>query len=325
MNLDSLLSTTVNNCFKIIHDNDPKANAEQHKFQHGSNPLMQGGADDDSGLGKYLLPGRIHNCEEGIDVAYEYNGTFAHMIVDAIEDVRLEDCVAKSICGDAFNSTIKGEQTTTSFCPSRKPHRSSLKRSGTSQRPSPFSTKPSQSGTLGDTFQILLPGRVKPIERRRTIRFDSKIDLLSIEPVRVLAIDGPSSLWYQESEYEAIKFKTLALLDRVDHSSGIIDGKKYCTRGLEKFMTPETTEVKKHQAWDSVLNEQFLQRKDGEFDEETLANIYKYSTNRSKKEALKRAKLDAEASEAYLQTNFRIISSNDGIDIQINFDRRVSM
>ena len=327
MSMDTLLSTRLNKNVKIVEDNNSKANAQQHKNQHGSNPFMQEEVKEvhQYGFGKCVTLERPRNCEQGGDGAYEYDDMFAPMIVDATEDIRNEGCVAKNICGDASNSSITNDHSIKPFCPSRKPLRSSMKQSERSQMPSQLSTEPSQFGAMGDTFQILLPGRMEPIERRRTIRFDGKTNVVNIEPIRLLATDGPKCMWYQEIEYEAIKFKTLALLDRVDHASGVVDGKKYCTRGLEKFMTPETTEVKKHQAWDSVLNEQFLQRKDGEFDEETLANVYKYSTHRSKKEALKRAKLDAEASEAYLQTNFRIVSSSDAIDTQNKFDRRVSL
>ncbi|OEU10687.1 hypothetical protein FRACYDRAFT_246440 [Fragilariopsis cylindrus CCMP1102] len=175
-------------------------------------------------------------------------------------------------------------------------------------------------------IEVSLPGRPKheTVRRRRSITFDNDVDVQKIEPIKSLAgKDGSKSLWFQENEYETIKTKTLALLDRVDPTSGIIDGKKYCTRGLEKFMTPEATEVKKHQAWDSVLNEQFLQRKDGEYDEETLANIYKCSTRRSSTEASKRAVEDAVAAEAYLKTTFLRRKSYDKNGAR--FNRRCSM
>jgi len=177
------------------------------------------------------------------------------------------------------------------------------------------------------SIEVLLPGRRDPVKRRRSITFDNDVNVQKIEPVQFMAKDGPKELWFQENEYETIKIKTLALLDRVgDHnSSGVVNGKKYCTRGLEKFMTPEATEVKKHQAWDSVLNEQFLQRKDGEYDEETLANIYKYSTKRSQSEASKRANQDAAAAEAYLKTTFEMKSSFEEWKARTGYNRRMSM
>lgn len=251
--------------------------------------------------------------EKGDNSTNEYDEMCSPMDIDIAGDAKFEDSDAKNV-GKDINS-IKA------FCPSRVPRRSAMKRSGRSQTPSPLITK----RALGDTFQIIILGCTEPVERRRTITFANDINVLKVEPLKSLLTDGSNSIWYQDSEYQAIKFKTLALLDRVDHSSGIVDGKKYCTRGLEKFMAPETTEVKKHQAWDSVLNEQFLQRKDGEYDEEAIANIYKYSTTRSKKEALRLAKIDAEAAAAYLETNHRTPSPSFGFESQPNFDRRVSL
>jgi len=215
------------------------------------------------------------------------------------------------------------------FCPNRIPRRSSMKGSvhsgGAEALPMSFSRRASIGGSPQEEYEVLLPGQRTPVQRRRSIAFDKEVNVQKVEPVKFLATNGPQSLWFQENEYETIKIKTLALLDRIDHSSGDVDGKKYCTRGLEKFMTPEATEVKKHQAWDSVLNEQYLQRKDGEFDEETLANIYRYSTKRSQSEASQRANVDAEHAEAYLETTFRRQSSLDDWKARTSGNRRQSM
>lgn len=266
-------------------------------------------------------PEGTHNGAKEGHSTDEHGETFAPMVIDSGDDLTMEGCAANDEHCVATNSTLSSTAPSIkAFCPGRMPKRSSLKGSERSKAQSPLPERRSE------TYEILLPGQSKTIERQRSITFEDKVDVQNIEPVRLLATGGSRSLWYQENEYETIKFKTLALLDRVDHSSGIVDGKKYCTRGLEKFMTPEATEVKKHQAWDSVLNEQFLQRKDGEFDEETLAMIYMYSTKRSRLEASRRANLDAQASEAYLKTTFRRHSSHhEGRDDQTNFNRRVSM
>jgi hypothetical protein len=254
-----------------------------------------------------------------------------------------EEALIDQLLSSQYSAT--NELSSTAFCPNRMPRRSSMKSSSPSSRSSSNTSRgsrrrsasidedllamPSISNTSRikeDHIEVLLPGRPKhdTVRRRRSITFDNDVDVQKIEPIKSLAgKDGSKSLWFQENEYETIKIKTLALLDRVDHSSGIIDGRKYCTRGLEKFMTPEATEVKKHQAWDSVLNEQFLQRKDGEYDEETLANIYKYSTKRSRSEASKRAVQDAVAAEAYLKTTFLRRQSYDKNGA--HFNRRCSM
>jgi hypothetical protein len=248
------------------------------------------------------------------------------------ENTEEEEALIDQLLSSQYAPT--NEYSSTAFCPNRVPRRSSMKSNSPSSRSSSNTSRgsrrrrssidedllamPSLSSNTAriteDHIEVLLPGRPKhdTIRRRRSITFDNDVDVQKIEPIKSLAgKDGSKSLWFQENEYETIKIKTLALLDRVDHTSGIIDGKKYCTRGLEKFMTPEASEVKKHQAWDAVLNEQFLQRKDGENDEETLANIYRYSTKRSQSEASKRANQDAVAAEAYLKTTFRRRQSYD--------------
>jgi len=265
---------------------------------------------------------------------------------DEVEKEEMEDCDKYGYGRDDTNNeetevpssqySPTNEYSGTAFCPKRMPRRSSMKGSASNVSEFPSSGRGSGSSSnsrrasIGvasrereDHIEILLPGRSDLIKRRRSIVFDNDVDVQKIEPIKFLAHE----LWFQENEYNSIKIKTLALLDRVDPNSGVLNGKKYCTRGLEKFMTPEATEVKKHQAWDSVLNEQFLQRKDGEYDEETLANIYKFSTKRSQSEASKRANQDAVAAEAYLKTKFRKESTFEGewAAAQIGYNRRLSM
>lgn len=258
------------------------------------------------------------------DSACKYHNTLTPMIIDTGDDIGIGGYPADYECEDFASDDIvteeelsDKEQIPKAFCPNRMPRRSSMTSAVTNRRTS--------IQTQGETYEILLPGQLSPVERRRSITFDDNVNIKFMEPIQLLSPSGAQSLWYQDYEYEAIKLKTLALLDRVDHASGVVDGKKYCTRGLEKFMSPEATEVKKHQAWDAVLNEQFLQRKDGEFDEETLANIYKFSTQRSRKEASRRASRDAEASEAYQKIKFQSHSSLDEENLQRNYDRRVSL
>lgn len=260
--------------------------------------------------------------EVDYNIKYGYGEASPNMIID---DEEMED-TAKYDYGD--KSTVLALHSSQSHLPTQ-PLRSSMKRSNADENNKNVrraSIGCSLSSRMLEEIEVLLPGRREPVRRRRSITFDNDVNVQRIEPVKDLAMDGRKSLWFQEKEYEKIKIKTLALLDRVEHSSSAADGKRYCTRGLEKLMTPEATEVKKYQAWDSVFNEQFLQRKDGEYDEESLANIYKYSTKRSQSEASKRASLDAEAAQAYLKTTFRRQSSlEDDWKLRTKFNRRVSM
>ncbi len=319
----ALVSLTANDNYEFFEESNESSN-EQLEAEDQSNSL---GAMNEHG-GKFASPEVTQNVPQQDDTSCKYDNTFAPMIIDTGGDIGIGGCATVYECDIPSSSAhfptahSPENENFKPFSPDRIPQRSSMKGSDGSQVLPPSSERRASIRT--EKYYILLPGKTKSIERQRSIAIDDNVDIQYIEPVRLLATGGPQSLWYQENEYETIKLKTLALLDRVDHFSGVIDGKKYCTRGLEKFMSPEANEVKKHQAWDSVLNEQFLQRKDGEFDEETLANIYMYSTKRSKKEANKRGILDAEASEAYLKAAFRKNSSFHSRDEQMNFDRRVS-
>jgi len=63
--MDSLLSTTINNDFKILQDNNPKANAQHHENQHRSNQFMQGEIND-FGFVKCVTPERTQKKRRGI-------------------------------------------------------------------------------------------------------------------------------------------------------------------------------------------------------------------------------------------------------------------
>ena len=151
---------------------------------------------------------------------------------------------------------------------------------------------------------LRLPGNQEPVRRRRSIQFNKEVKVKKVEPVRSLTPD-PEALWFQDDEYDVIKEKTVAIIHRASINGEKENGRKLCTRGLEKWMTPERTEVKKRQAWDNVLNEQYLQQQDGEYDEEQLAMMYKYSTARSQVEASKRALQDEKEIESYLASTRR--------------------
>jgi len=102
-----------------------------------------------------------------------------------------------------------------------------------------------------------------------------------------------TELWFQDNEYKNIRKKTQALLEKVD-SNGIVDGKKYCTRGLEKYMEcPQKRASKKYEGWDSVLTEQQLQRELNIFDDESIGRTYKHTSTISVVEATNRATSDA--------------------------------
>merc|ERR1712086_622638 len=189
------------------------------------------------------------------------------------------------------------------FHPRRTPRRSSLKGSGTIQAPRRASISICQerrtssieedlaSGVLAKSqvIEVKLPMRRESIKRRRSIQFDEDVYVRKIQPTTSVKGVDKRELWFQNDEFYTIKKKTRALLNKVD-SNGLVNGKKYCTRGLEKYMEDPTKRAQeKHQAWDSVLTEQKIQRKLKIFDDESMGRFYKRTSITSAAEAHSRA------------------------------------
>merc|ERR1712048_11032 len=142
-------------------------------------------------------------------------------------------------------------------------------------------------------IEMKLPMRRESIRRRRSIQFDEDVYVRKIQPATSVKGAEKKEMWFQDDEYHTIKRKTRALLDKVD-SNGIVNGKKYCTRGLEKYMEdPKKRAEEKYQAWDSVLMEQEMQRKLKIFDDESMGRFYKRTSITSAAEAHSRATADA--------------------------------
>lgn len=142
-------------------------------------------------------------------------------------------------------------------------------------------------------IKVQLPGRKGPVKRRCSITFSEEVNVRKVVPAKTLTQE-PEQLWFQDNEYVNIKKKTIALLQKVG-SDGVVDGRKYCTRGLERYMvSKEEREGLKYGTLDAVLFEQRLQRKKGTFDDESVARKYTHTTVRSIAEAARRANLDAE-------------------------------
>jgi len=219
-----------------------------------------------------------------------------------------------SVCRQQALALIE-EDEDLPFHPQRMPRRSSLKgscpqraarRRATCAMPAERRMSIEEEIAIGaiEPSQILevnLPGRRESIKRRRSIQFNEDVNVRKIQPTSKVKGASKKELWFQDDEYNMIKMKTLDLLQKVD-SNGIVNGKKYCTRGLEKYMEcPEKRASEKYQAWDSVLMEQEMQRKLNIYDDESLGRFYKHTSNMSVVEATNRATLDAEEVASFYQ------------------------
>jgi len=171
--------------------------------------------------------------------------------------------------------------------------------------------------TMGPEFEIQLPGQDEPVRRRRSITFNEGVVVRKIKPVSALT-KNPAKLWFQDDEMETIKRQIAKIVKEQQMYSETHDSedsavtkesqvsRRFCTRGLERMLDPEAVKVKRFHAWDSVLNEQYLQRQDGEFDDEALAAMYRLSTRRSSRDAVRRASEDAEEIESYLESTAQL-------------------
>jgi hypothetical protein len=162
----------------------------------------------------------------------------------------------------------------------------------------------------GLEIQVEIPGKGQVV-RRRSINFNESVVVRKVRPTKSLA-KHPEGLWYQDDEMKRIRGEISAALDELKRSADLYDeddsstGSNHDIRGLEKLLEPEISKVKKYQAWDAVLNEQFLQRHEGEYDDEQLAFVYGSTTRRSSREAQRRASKDAEEIEEYLKSTRQV-------------------
>jgi hypothetical protein len=165
---------------------------------------------------------------------------------------------------------------------------------------------------FGGEIQVQLPGEDMPVTRRTSITFKSRIRVKEVVPIHDLTHE-PEALWFQKDEYKHIKKSVKAV---VRHT--MVGDMRYCTRGLETLLltqeAAQMTKEKRSMAWDSVLNEQAFQRYSGVFDDEDMANRYKFNTAEFQQEAANRASQDAVEVENYLEGTRRF-----------EFCRRMSM
>lgn len=189
------------------------------------------------------------------------------------------------------------------------PRRSSMKGASSPEGSrSLYQRRASMGG--GDEIEVHLPGRREPVLRRRSINFDESVKVRKVKPVKSLT-KRPEKLWVTDDEMDDIRQQIASIVaerSRYDETHDIDDScsstevESVDIRGLEKLLSPQRTQVKKVQAWDTVLNEQFLQKSEGEFDEEAIAAMYGLSTRRSQREAVRRASKDAEEIAEYLES-----------------------
>ncbi len=176
--------------------------------------------------------------------------------------------------------------------PRAQGRRSSMKHAGASRR--------SSIGYTGEISNVL-PGN-RRARRRTSITFDeSATEIKEVPPVTELT-DKPEELWFQKEEYNLIREKaslltSIACSSRDDMEQ--LERKKLCLRGLESHINAAYVEQEQMLAWKSVFFEQYHQRKQGDFDDEVVAQLYEMASMPSRVRALDRAQGDYQEAEKH--------------------------
>jgi len=172
------------------------------------------------------------------------------------------------------------------------PRRSSLKMSGLPRRAS--------IGYCGEVTLILPTGELK--SKRTSISFvnDAENQIKEIKPVYEM-VDDASRLWFQDDEYLHIKKEIYNIVKSSTNKSYKKSKSRYCTRGLENFTDVDSEETRE-EAKKNVIQEYLLQKARGEYDDESIRQIYTFHTIESQVKATERAKNDAKDIEKYLKS-----------------------
>ena len=148
----------------------------------------------------------------------------------------------------------------------------------------------------GSFYEVDLPGYSGTVERQRTIRYNEEVGVREFQSaISFIKNRDPRILWWQTDETDDIKDNLQRILARVD-KNGIArtNGKRYCTRGLERFVDPSTCcEDDRKVAEGAVFLEQNMQRTSRTYDDLSIAAVYVRSTKRSERQALRWGLQDA--------------------------------
>lgn len=163
------------------------------------------------------------------------------------------------------------------------------------------STESRASIGKGDEVEVLLPLRVKPIMKRRSITLSDDVEVKTIK--RVTEMDGKKEdLWFQAKEFRNIKRRTYQEADQAIKGCKEVD-----TRGLENILDEKTMDERVDEALDVVLDVQDIQFDHGRFDETQISALYTLSAVNSKIDARLRANKDAREVESYLSDTRRMM------------------
>jgi len=194
----------------------------------------------------------------------------------------------------------KSKPSSAPFDPTRVPKKSCMKQKSGSES---SSLRKMRRKRERKTMKIYLPGG-QCAKKSRSIHFHEEVFVREFKPSLALANNDARLLWWQDDENDSIKENLQRLLSRVNHH-GIskTNGRKYCIRGLERYLDPDDErDIDRKEAEGAVLSEQSFQKECRKFDDLRIAAVYLRSTRSSMQRATRMGLEDALIAHALHET-----------------------
>lgn len=195
--------------------------------------------------------------------------------------------------GDGAPTTHKKSNAT--------PRRSSLSHDSSEER---RGARRASIGYTGEMTLVLPSGETKL--KRTSISFADRTDVKEVEPVASL-VDNPNRLWFHATEYEHIKERIYEMIDEAKkhNRSGAERPTWVCLRGLEPILDQRLAGERKEAA-DTLLDEQKAMKRQGNFDQDYLRDMYMFHSVDAQVQAEERAESDAKEVQEYLKITRRM-------------------
>lgn len=124
--------------------------------------------------------------------------------------------------------------------------------------PAPYNPTPAQSFSCHTRMErrsscdstVSLSDSFNSVSSVRSCSFREEPEIRHVQSATSM-IDNPSDLWFQKEDFENFREKTRRILSNVDSNGRGKNGKKYCTRGLEKYMA--ATSIKRNHIRRNIL------------------------------------------------------------------------
>jgi hypothetical protein len=197
--------------------------------------------------------------------------------------------------GSGSPTTANEKHTAHEYDGTKVPRRSSLKLGASTSRP--ISRRASVGCASTTIVEVRVRGERYPVQRRRSIDFDSAVEVKEVVPVTEQT--ERDELWCSPEDFANMKAERRSVV--LKHKQGTASGPDEDIRGLEKYLD-RSGRALKNRAWDTVLLEQDEQELNGEFNDQRIADLYRSTTFQSPEKAAEKAMEDQKAVQDYLMT-----------------------